>query len=63
MPAYPNRYVCLARLDIVETDSTFDIILYVDEPVLREIAKFMKTNIAPPGRIDIATNVTIEVID
>jgi len=63
MPAYPNRYVCLARLDIVETDSTFDINLYVDEPVLREIAKFMKTNIAPPGRIDIATNVTIEVID
>jgi len=62
MPAYPNKYVCLARLDIVETDSTFDIQLYVDEPVLREIAKFMKTDIAPPGRIDIATNVTIEVI-
>jgi len=62
MPAYPNRYVCLARLDIVETDSTFDIQLYVDEPVLREIAKFMKIDSIPLSRIDFATNVTIEVI-
>jgi len=62
MPEYPNKYVCLARLDIVEVDGIFDIKLYVDKPVLREIAKFMKTDIALPGRIDIATNVTIAVI-